>query len=152
MKVDSRWRVPAHKWLGDYYIDMAQGGDPEVAVEHYEAIADEDGEAACALCDYFLGMESATPDELRSADMDNTLMKWAKKAADYAPEEYVYVLGCLYAEGIGCKLDRRKACQYWKEAFDAGDWRVADAIAILLEERLATLQSDDDEADRRSCM
>lgn len=152
VKVDSRWKAPAHKWLGDYYMDMAQGGDPEVAVEHYEAIADEDGEAACVLCDYYMGMESATPDELRTDDLDKSLMKWTEKAAAYAPEEYSYVLGCLYAEGIGCRTDRRTACKYWKEAFDTGDWRGADAIAMLLEERLETLQADDDEAERRNCM
>lgn len=152
VKVDSRWRTPAHKWLGNYYIDMAQGGDPEVAVEHYETIADEDGEAACALCDYYMGIDMATPNELRSDEMDRTLMKWTEKAADFAPEEYSYILGCLYAEGIGCKMDRRVACQYWKKAFDAGDWRGADAIAMLLEERLPTLQDEEDKAERQSCL
>lgn len=40
-QTDSHWAKAAHQWLGDYFMDMARGGDPEVAMEHYEAIGED---------------------------------------------------------------------------------------------------------------
>ncbi len=51
-KSDSKWRVPACLWLGDYFMNFARGGDPEIGAEFYESIADINEEAARKLKAY----------------------------------------------------------------------------------------------------
>lgn len=52
-KIESHWKDHAILWLGDYYMDMAKGGDPEIAIEYYEKIAGHNTEAAGKLSDYY---------------------------------------------------------------------------------------------------
>lgn len=46
-------------------MDMAKGGDPEIAVEYYEKIASHNAEAAGKLSDYYrdMGMPEYPDDE-----------------------------------------------------------------------------------------
>ena len=80
-RTDSRWATPAHLWLGDYYMDSAQGGDPEIAVEHYEAIGETNGDAACRLSDYYwdqLTVDAVIPEEYRDKDLREKIFKWTQ--------------------------------------------------------------------------
>lgn len=43
---ESHWKRYACKWLGDYFLDSARGGDPELGMEYLEQIAEDDAEAA----------------------------------------------------------------------------------------------------------
>lgn len=155
-KTDSRWAVPAHLWLGDYYMDSAQGGDPEIAVEHYEAIGEKDGEAACRLSDYYwdqLTVDAVIPEEYRDKDLREKIFKWTQLAVRDNPHDYSYRMGWCYADGIGCDARKgfRLARKYWEDAYGFGDWRAADAIATLFEERLEELPPDADEWERERC-
>lgn len=155
-KTDSRWAVPAHLWLGDYYMDSAQGGDPEIAVEHYEAIGEKNGDAACRLSDYYwdqLTVDAVIPEEYRDKDLREKIFKWTQLAVRDNPHDYSYRMGWCYADGIGCDARKgfRLARKYWEDAYGFGDWRAADAIATLFEERLEELPPDADEWERERC-
>ncbi|MDE6379189.1 MAG: hypothetical protein K2L11_01855 [Muribaculaceae bacterium] len=131
---DGHWKRYACNWLGDYYLDMARGGDPEVGVEYLEAVAEEDAEAAGRLSDHF--WDIVMPDYTDDRERTEALFRWTKKAAelDEEDEEYVYRLGWLYADGIGCGRSPRLALKYFHEAYLRGDWRGAESIANVLEE------------------
>lgn len=53
----SKWRIPARLWLGDYFMNFARGGDPEIGAEYYESIADVSDEAARKLGEYYENMQ-----------------------------------------------------------------------------------------------
>ena len=125
---ESRWQAPARMWLGDYYMDMARGGDPEIAVEHYEAIAERWPQAAYALCDYYWGMHAACPDD---EEVARNVYRWTLAAVTENPHDYSYHMGCVHAEGIGCNVALRLARKYWEDAYAFGDSRASAALAAL---------------------
>lgn len=132
---ESNWKKYACNWLGDHFLNMARGGDPELGVEYLEQIAEDDAEAAERLSDYYWDIVIPDyPDDERAED----LFRWTKKAVelDEEDEEYLYRLGWLYADGIGCEKSFWLALKYFGLAYFAGDWRGAESIANLLEERL----------------
>lgn len=131
---DSRWRDEATMWLGDYYMNSAKGGDPDVAVDYYESIADHNSEAVAELSDYYWNL--VMPEYLEDEEWRAALFKWTERAAGLDPEEYSYRLAWLYADGIGCAQSRDKAMEYFGKAYDFGDWRGAEAIAMIWEEEL----------------
>lgn len=152
--IDSRWAVPAHRWLGDHFMDMARGGDPEEAVIHYEAIGESDGEAACCLSDYYwdqLGVNPAIPEEFRTENLEEKVYHWTLLAAEHNPHDYSYRMGWCHADGIGCNPAFRLARKYWEDAYESGDWRAAREIASLYEDRLANLPDDADDSERLCC-
>lgn len=130
-EIDSRWREPARIWLGDYYMDSAKGGDPDVGVEYYESIAEVNAEAAGKLSDYY--WELSMTDNYEESEWTEQLFKWTVKAAELNPEEYSYRMGCMYADGLGCKKNPETAMRYFSKAYSFGDWRGAKAIANCLE-------------------
>lgn len=143
-RTDSRWSKAAHLWLGDYYMDMAKGGDPEVAMEHYEVIGEEVPEAAGKLSDYYYDqwfVDMVIPEEYRTKDLADKIFHWTQVAARLNPCDYSYRMGCVYAEGIGCDAEKgfRLARKYWEDAYGFGDWTAAESIANLYEERLENL-------------
>ena len=133
---DGPWKRYACNWLGDHFLNMARGGDPELGVEYLEQIAEEDAEAAARLSDYY--WDIVMPDYTEDQQLTEALFRWTKKAAelDEEDEDYLYRLGWLYADGIGCGKSSRLALKYFHEAYLAGDWRGAESIANLLEEKL----------------
>lgn len=132
--IDSRWRPQACLWLGDYYMDMAQGGDPEIGVEYYESIAEENAEAAGSLSDYYWDL--IMPEYIEDEDWTTQLYKWTVIAARLNPEEYSYRMGWIYADGIGCEADSDKAFELFTDAYTYGDWRGAQAVAQMMQESL----------------
>lgn len=134
-KGDSRWSESAHNWLGDYFMDMARGGDPDEAVDHYSAIAENNAEAAGKLSDYYWNL--IMPEYLDDEEWLTELYKWTTVAVKLNPEEYSYRMGWIYADGLGCKVDSDKAIDYFSDAYSYGDWRGAKSIAKMLEESLA---------------
>lgn len=128
---DSPWKKYACNWLGDHFLNMARGGDPEIGVEYLEQIAGEDAEAAGKLSDYY--WDIVMPDYTDDTERAEVLFRWTKTAAIFDEEEYAYRLGWLYADGIGCEKSFWLALKYFGEAYFAGDWRGAESIAHLLE-------------------
>lgn len=126
---DGHWGEQAHLWLGDYFLDSAKGGDPEIAVEHYEAIAEHNADAAAALSDYYWDL--IMPDYIRDEEWEAQLFKWTEKAAELDPEEFSYRMGWIYADALGCEFSMEKAVEYFKQAYLSGDWRGPKAIARL---------------------
>ncbi|MDE6023807.1 MAG: hypothetical protein K2G13_09945, partial [Muribaculaceae bacterium] len=133
-KIESPWREPAVIWLGDYYMDSAKGGDPEIGVEYYESIAGSNADAAGRLSDHYWDL--AMPDYLDDEEWTANLFKWTEVAADLDPEEFTYRLGWLYADGIGCEKDSDKAMQLFKKAYELGDWRGAKTTADIMRNSL----------------
>lgn len=135
-ETDGPWKKYACNWLGDYFLNMARGGDPELGVEYLEKVAEKDVEAAGRLSDYYwdLVMPDYTDDEQRT----EALFRWTKKVVelDEEDEEYLYRLGWLYADGIGCRKSFWLALKYFGEAYLREDWRGAESIANLLEQKL----------------
>lgn len=146
---ESKWKIPACNWLGDYYMNSARGGDPEIGVEYYEKIADQDAEAAGKLSDYY--WDWVIPDNTADAELTCQLFKWTQVAAKLDPEVYSFPLGWLYADGIGCRESFWLAMKYFSEAFFNGDWRGASSIANMLEKRLEQ-QKDISEHEKCDCM
>lgn len=134
---DSPWAAQAHLWLGEYYMDMARGGDPEFAVEHYEAIADTYANAAGALCDYYWGFCEAMPEDENDEELLKKVNHWTHKAYELNPEDYAYQLGCVYEDGIGCKPSFEMAKKFFEEAYGYGDSLAAEAMTDILEDRLS---------------
>ena len=152
------WSTAAHLWLGDFFMDMARGGDPEIAIEHYEAIGEKKMDAASKLCDYYWEQkeyEDEHPDGYKFEGLEEKLFKWTRVASDFKPEEYIYRLGWCYMDGIGVGEDEdgaEMARSCWEYAFDLGDWRGASALAFLYEEQLKKLSdSEENEWERLRC-
>lgn len=135
-ETDGPWKKYACNWLGDHFLNMARGGDPELGVEYLEKVAEKDAEAAGRLSDFYwnLVMPDYTDDEQRS----EALFRWTKKVVelDEEDEEYLYRLGWLYADGIGCRKSFWLALKYFGETYLREDWRGAESIANLLEQKL----------------
>lgn len=146
--IDSRWTEAARLWLGDYFMDMARGGDPDEAVEHYEAVADRSAEAAGRLSDHY--WELIMPEYIDDGEWTAQLFRWTSVAARLDPDGYSYRMGWIYADGLGCEPDSDKAVDFFTEAYTRGDWRGADAVAKMLEEHLES-DADMTEADRAEC-
>lgn len=132
--IKSRWRDHAILWLGDYYMDSAQGGDPEIGVEYYEKIAEENADAAGRLSDYYWDL--VMPEYIEDEEWTAQLFKWTSVAVRLDPEEYSYRMGWIYADGLGCDKSFEKAREEFRRAYEYGDWRGAKFIAKMLEERL----------------
>lgn len=133
-EIESRWSEPARLWLGDYYLDMAKGGDPDLGVEYYESIADNNSEAAGALSDYFWNL--VMPEYFDDEEWVTKLFKWTSVAAELDPENYSYRLGWLYADGLGCDKNPENSLKYFSEACTYGDRRGAEAVAQCYREYL----------------
>ncbi len=133
-EIESPWREPALIWLGDYYMDFAKGGDPEIGVEYLESIAADNAEAAGRLSDYYWDL--VMPDYVDDPTWTEQLYKWTKVAANLDPDEYTYRLAWLYADGIGCESDIDKAKEFFTKAYELGDWRGAKSMADILEASL----------------
>ncbi len=146
--IDSRWREPARLWLGDYYMDMAQGGDPDIGVEYYESIAENNSEAAGKLSDYYWNL--IMPEYFEDEEWSAQLFKWTTIAARLSPEDYSYRMGWIYADGIGCEKSFDKAVDYFSEAYICGNWKGAEAIAALFESFMEE-HPNQSEADRAAC-
>ena len=144
--IESRWRDQAILWLGDYYMDSAQGGDPEIGVEYYEKIADSNAEAAGRLSDHYWDL--IMPEYLEDEEWTSQLYRWTAVAARLDPEEYSYRMGWIYADGLGCEPQPDKAIEEFGKAYSYGDWRGAKSIARVFEEMLDTAS---DAASRAEC-
>ena len=131
---DSRWRPYAVLWLGDYYMDSARGGDPDIAVEYYESIAENNAEAAGCLSDYYWDL--IMPLYFEDDEWRSKLFKWTSVAAELNPGEYSYRMGWIYADGLGCEKSFDKAFDFFHKAYLNGDNKGADAIAKIYEEYL----------------
>ncbi len=147
-KKESKWKIPACNWLGDYYMNSARGGDPEIGLEYYEEIANQDAEAAGKLSDYYWNW--VIPDNTTDDGLNRKLFKWTKIAAELDPEVYSFSLGWLYADGIGCRKSFWLAMKYFSEAFFNGDWRGATSIANILELHLEK-QNEISEQEKSDC-
>lgn len=150
-----RWAPHAHLWLGDFYMDSARGGDPEVAVGHYEACGYDNAEAAGRLSDYYweqLTVDALIPEEYRTPHLEAKVFNWTHEAARLNPGDYSYRMGWCYADGIGCNAAEgfELAQKYWEEVHAHGDLRAADALATLFEERLEKLPDDGKHGEERS--
>ncbi|MDE5814230.1 MAG: hypothetical protein K2H72_08090, partial [Muribaculaceae bacterium] len=137
---DTPWKKYACNWLGDYFLNMARGGDPEVGIEYLEQIADEDEDAAERLADYYWDL--VMPDYTDDTERADALFRWTRRAAGWGDEDFLYRLGWLYADGVGCGKSLLLALKYFGEAYMAGDWRGAESIANLLDEKLANDPED----------
>lgn len=132
--IESRWKDYAILWLGDYYIDMAKGGDPEIGVEYYEKIAIHNADAAGRLSDYYWNL--IMPEYFEDEEWTSQLFKWTSVAAKLNPEKYSYRMGWIYADGLGCDRQPDKAIEEFGNAYAYGDWRGAKSIAKIFKEFL----------------
>ena len=155
-EIKSRWQSHAHLWLGDYFMDSTRGDDPDTAVRHYETIADNNSEAAAKLSDYYWELRTfnaVVPDEFKDDNLDAKIYKWTLKAVTSNPHDYSYRMGWIHADGIGCNPSFRLARKYWEDAYEFGDWRAADGIASLFEEKLESLpDTKGNESERNYCI
>ncbi len=140
-ELDSPWKPFAVLWLGDYYLDFARGGDPDIAVEYYESIADNNSKAAGALSDYYWDL--IMPEYLEDEDWRSKLFRWTSKAAELNPADYSYRMGWIYADGLGCDQSYEKALDYFKAAYLNGDIKGAEAVANIYEEQLENEAPED---------
>lgn len=132
---ESRWRDDAVIWLGDYYMDSARGGDPEIGVEYYESIASHNADAAGELSDYYWTL--VMPDHTDDEDRVKALYKWTETAARLDAGDYAWRMGFLYAEGLGCEKSIEKAIEWFMKSWQCGDWRGAKCMADTYEKLLA---------------
>lgn len=125
----SSWAAEAHLWLGHYFMDSARGGDPEEALEHFSAIADNDLEAAGALADYYWAHAEAT--DYTDHELNAGLFAATLRAVRLAPDLYSLRAGMMYAYGLGCEPDVALARKYLEEARADGFTEAAEHLARL---------------------
>lgn len=65
------------------------------------------------------------------------IFKQISEAVEANPHDYSYIMGLLYADGIGCDRDFRLATNYFEDAYAFGDKRAAYALAKLFADRLS---------------
>lgn len=141
----SPWAEVARLWLGEFFMNMARGGDPEIALEYYESIGERNRYAAGALSDYWWDQFEYEAEASDVAPLtEEQTFRWTQCAANLDPYEYSYRMGWCYADGIGCDADKgfRLARKYWEDAYGFGDWRAAESIAMLYQQRLDELPAD----------
>ncbi|MDO4320876.1 MAG: hypothetical protein Q4C34_09920 [Bacteroidales bacterium] len=146
-KTDSCWAAPAHLWLGHFFYDSARGGDPDIAIEHFEAIGDDDEDAAAILSDHYWDMANRL--EFEDQGINDKLYHWTKAAVILRPSDYSMRYATLLAEGIGCKQSFRLARKYYEDAYYFGRWEGAEAIALLYEKRAAETGMNSEEREKR---
>lgn len=61
-----------------------------------------------------------------------------REAAETNPHDYSYLMGLLYADGIGCDRNFRIATNFFEDACAFGDKRAAYALAKLYADRLSS--------------
>ena len=146
---DSIWKATAISWLGDYYMDMARGGDPEVAIDYYTMIGHDDPDAAEALSDYYYDMVAYNiENDVYNEENGEKLYEWTLEAYRFNPHDYAYRMGRIYAEGIGCEPSFRLARKYYEDAYEFGVIDAADDIANLYQNRIDTNDLPADELAR----
>ena len=125
-RTESPWAEAAHLWLGDFFLDMARGGDPDVAIEHYEAIGHVNSDAAGMLSDIYWDEYAYKPDAASKA------YEWTLEAVRLNPHDYSYRMGCICADGIGCPPSLRLARKYFEDAYCFGHPDAQKALDKLL--------------------
>lgn len=144
---DSSWAEDAHLWLGDFFWDSARGGDPEIAIEHYEIIGKHNKEAAAKLSDYYY--DYAEYKEFKDPELNEKALRWTEIAATDDPAGYAYRAGSMLAEGIGCKEPAfRLARKYLEDAYYCGQWEAAEMIAMMFQERADSATTPANERER----
>lgn len=142
----SSWAEPAHMWLGDYYMDSARGGDPEVALEHYEAIAEDNTEATSKLSDYY--WDRAEAFGFQDEETNELCYKWSLAAVIKDPYNYSFRHASLLYRGVGCNPSFRLARKYYEDAYDFGMWEAAAAIADMYSNRALEEGRSEDEIEK----
>lgn len=85
------WQIDALLWLAEFYSDFARGGDPEIALEYYEKVAElGDWRGANAIASYWESFYEARKDlpEEELKEMKEKIDYWQKKD-DELYEEYL---------------------------------------------------------------
>ena len=142
----SAWANDAHLWLGDFFFDGARGGDPDIAMEHYEVIGKYSREASAKLSDYYY--DYASYEDFKNEELNKKALEWSEMAASWDPAGYAYQTGCMLAEGVGCKPSFRLARKYLEDAYYCGQWEAAETIANLFQERADSDEYPDEERER----
>lgn len=130
------------EWFEPGMFFMMEISDNNIA--QYESMGEEDADIVCGICDYYWDKwdhSKNVNNKLNDMELERKVFEWTRKAALVNPHDYSYRMGFCYAFGIDCDREKgfRLARKYWEDAFDFGEWRAADGIADLYEERLNSL-------------
>ncbi len=127
-------------------------------ITHYETIGEDNPDITCRICDYYWEKWThlhTDEGDSKKLELARKVFEWTRKAVIQNPHDYSYRMGCCYALGIDCDKEQgfRLARKYWEDAFDFGEWKAADGIADLYEERLSNLPDiPENEATRNNCL
>lgn len=114
--------------------------------DRFEMSIDESEDAVISLADHYWDM--LIPDYKDKEELMPDLFRSTEKAAAIIPKEYVFRLGWLNANGIGCEKSLDKAERYFRKAYEEGDWRGAAALSDVMAERMETSASSEKDKDR----
>lgn len=123
-------------WLGDFYMDFARGGDPDIAIEYYEKAAGMGSiEAMDKIATYYYDMAGSR--EYRDEELNTALFGAMTRLHAASPSTENYNLGYLYENGIGTPKDMDKAAELYeadyREGFADGAQALADYYSLLAE-------------------
>lgn len=124
---DSSWAEDARLWL-DRCTDSEHGDNAGTA----EKLADSHYNRAKS-------MKFADDEANRNA------LHWVAEAANSNPYDYSYRYGLMLVRGIGCNPSFRLGVKYLEDAYDFGQSKAADALAIVYREQA----EKEPQADRR---
>lgn len=121
---ESSWAEDARQWL-DSCTDSEHGDNAgELADSHYNRAK---------------SMKFADDEANRNA------LHWVAEAANSNPYDYSYRYGLMLVRGIGCNPSFRLGVKYLEDAYDFGQSKAADALAIAYREQA----EKEPQADRR---
>lgn len=119
MKAEGIMAMAARLWLGEYYIDTARGGDPELGVGYLEKTAEYGTpEAVTVLARHYREMAEYTG--WQDEEVNRTLYKWQKLAWENDPVDEGYEYARLLCGIAGIEEDIELALRLFESDYDYG--------------------------------
>lgn len=138
---DGMFAAAAWLWLGEYFLDSARGGDPDVGIEYLEKAADAGMEDAVELLTEHY-REIAAYYDYKNTAANHDLFRWQQIAYENNPHDESYNYGMLLDGVEGIPANTRLALKLYEEDWVHGHSQGARALAMHYERRAANLSLD----------
>lgn len=131
-KTESDISVEAAVWLAEYFLDSAEGGDPEFAMDYLNYAADKGHKRATELlADHYFSL--AENEDFKNEEANSLAFKYEQRAYEDDPHEQSYNYGYMYFYGIGTPVNLRLALKLFEEDYEFGHKEGAEALADYYE-------------------
>lgn len=129
-------------WLGDYYLDSARGGDPELGIEYlHKAYEGGVSLAAPSMAKYYY--DKAEAHDFKDIAANQIYLRWQQEAYEVDPHNQAFDYGmALYGMLFGLQPNIRLALKLFEEDYEAGGYDGAMTLALHYEHEAQTDKYD----------